>query len=523
MIRHKLWDLMGNPYCQRRGGTYYLRLRIPADLRPILGSQVMRSLRTGRPGEARTLAAGLVAAAPRWWAVLRAEVMAHFLGKSIDELTIEDISRANLARMTADLAAMPEEERERVYARMDELIRMHTTVTGWLEEDYRPARFALDLMQHGHTVGLNKALALAGSAQRRPDEQPSPTPLPAPVPVPAPAYAPSGKVHAKARLTLSELSEEFFESEGQGESSVKSHQSAFRHFADACGDKPVGRITEDDLVKFRKYCIKLPGKDGREQAARATVQKHLSHVKNLLAWAANPERRYLPSNPGVHIKPPKKPKGATNDGVRLAFDEAQLTRIFHCPLYTGHHRIQLKRRGPCLVREDRFYFFLCMYLTGARNDELPGADIYDLVDVPCLDLTRTGTKTPAGPRVVPILPELRATGFLTWARARLASGGRLFRGPHAVANWNNFPSRYLREIGVGDRLHSAYSLRHSHRQMLRGASLTDELIDKTFGHEGTKVGAGYGRGIVTLQEARAWLKGVRSSIDLSHLFVERGD
>ena len=182
--------------------------------------------------------------------------------------------------------------------------------------------------------------------------------------------------------------------------------------------------------------------------------------------------------------------------------------------------MQLKRSGPYLVREDRFFFFLCMYLAGARNDELPDAEIYDLTDIPCLDLRKTGTKTPAGPRVVPILPELRATGFLTWARARIASGGKLFRGKHAVANWNNFPSRYLRDIGVGDRLHSAYSLRHSHRQMLRGASLTDELIDKTFGHEGKKVGSNYGRGIVTVQEARAWLNGVRASIDLSHLYTE---
>ena len=74
--------------------------------------------------------------------------MAHILGKTLDELTAHDITRENSARMAADLETLTEEERKRVYARMDELIRMNIKVNGWLEEDYGPARFTLDLMQH---------------------------------------------------------------------------------------------------------------------------------------------------------------------------------------------------------------------------------------------------------------------------------------------------------------------------------------------------------------------------------------
>ena len=393
---------MANPYCQRRNGTYYLRLRVPVDLRPLLGTQMMRSLRTGRSAEARVLAASHVAAAPRWWAMLRTEAMADFLGKPLEQLTVHDLSHENLARMQAEMGSLAEADRTRLFERLNEMMRMTEVVVDWERRDFKAAQFAVELMMHGQNVGLNKALTLAGLGQHlRQSESNS-------------GATPAVKGHQKAKLTLSELSVEFFQSEKQGESSVKSYLSAFQHFVDACGDKAVGRITEDDLIRFRTYCLTLPGRDGREQAARSTVQKHLSHVKNLLSWAAMPEQRYIASNPGTHVRPPKKPKGATEDGVRYAFDEGQLTTIFKCPLYTGHQRTQLKLPGPFLVREDRFFFFLCMFLTGGRNDELPEAGIYDLTDIPCIDLRKTGTKTPAGPRVVPILPELQATGFLTW-------------------------------------------------------------------------------------------------------------
>jgi hypothetical protein len=64
-IRHHEREIMPNPYYQRRQGTYYLRLRIPTDMRAVLGVQIIRSLRTGRAEEARSLAAGMVSAAPR--------------------------------------------------------------------------------------------------------------------------------------------------------------------------------------------------------------------------------------------------------------------------------------------------------------------------------------------------------------------------------------------------------------------------------------------------------------------------
>lgn len=507
---------MPNPYCQKRRATWYVRLRIPNDLTGILGTQFVRSLGTGRSDEARALAASAAGAAPRIWDMLRVEAMAKVLGKPVSELTVDDVRKANWPRISADYDLLDEAGREALRKRMGEIFREATTARNDTRREVESARTFLELFRHGKEVGYERALTLMGTAAAPRAEAPVPSPA---LPADAAPAKPAAR-HKRARQTLTELSDEFFASESQGEKSRISYLAALKTFERVVGPKAISNVTEDDLVKFREELLKQRGRDGRDKAARATVQKNLGHVKAMLRWAAMPGRRYLPTDPGRDVHLPKKPKGATEDGMRLAFDEAQLGTIFSSPLYVGHmNHMRWSEPGPYIVREDRHFFFLAMYLTGARNEELPGATLYDLAGIECLDLRKTGKKTPAGPRLVPILPELRATGFADWANARIAAGGKLFRGPEAVARWGVFPSQYLRAIGVGDRLHSAYSLRHSHRQMLRGSGLSDELADKTFGHEGPRTGRKYGKGIVTRQEAETWLATVRCPVDMSHLGV----
>lgn len=514
---------MPNPYCQKRGATWYLRIRVPVDLRDVVGSHLIRSLSTGRADEARVLAAALVARAPSWWGVLRQVAMGLMLGKPIEELTAEDLRKENLPALLADFEQLTAEERKVLAEKLEELHKASFFKLKREQSDLRTAELGLEMMRdaahRGHARGLERAFEIAGgrgAAVAPAEEAPAAPPQSLPV-------ARKVKSDPRATMRLLELAEAengYFATNPMSEKTRVSYRAAFEQFERCVGIRAIRNITEDDLLEFRMKLEAQKGRDGREKAAIATVQKNLGHVKALLKWAYMPPQRLIPVDPGRDVLGPKKPKGATTEGVRLAFTEQQLATIFASPLFTGCRRPFWAKPGPIVEREDRFYFLLCMFLTGARNEELPGAEIYDLGDIPCLDLRKTASKTLAAPRVVPLLPELIATGFLSWARNRLRSGGDLFQGPRAIVKWTDWPSRYLRDIGVGDQLHSAYSLRHSHRQMLRGSGLSDELIDKSFGHEGLKVGSGYGGGVMTRQEAEAWLRAVKCPIDLSHLCVE---
>jgi len=511
---------MPNPYCQKRRSSWYLRLRVPTDLRGVLGTHIIRSLGTGRAGEARALAAAMAARANLWWDVLRRSCMAHVLGKPIDQLTGADMRRENLAALGADFDRLDADGRRELYEKMKALLKTVFMERNAERENLQAAEIALEMMRdaarRGYARGLERAIELGGrQADARADAPSVEAPhLPA-------AQRPKNDPRATMRLQeLAEAADGYFASAEIGPKGRGSYLHAFGQFEKMVGVRAVRNVTEDDLLAYRIKLEGQAGRDGRAKAARATVQKNLGHVKAILRWAYVPPQRLIANDPGRDIMGPKKPKAATMDGVRLAFGESELTTIFRSPLFTGCRRPFWHQPGPVVDREDRFYFFLAMYLTGARNMELPGAGIYDLSGIPCLDLRATATKTSAAPRIVPLLPELVRTGFLDWATARLKRRGKLFLGPTAPVKWGDFPSRYLRRIGVGDAVHTAYSLRHSHRQMLRGSGLSDELIDKSFGHEGIKVGSRYGSGVMTRQEAEAWLRAVKCSIDLSHLFVK---
>lgn len=509
---------MPTPYCQKRRSSWYLRLRVPADLRGVLGAQVIRSLGTGRASEARALAAGMAGRANLWWTVRRHACMALILGKPIDQLTGADLRRENGPAMVADFERLDADGRRALHKKLNELLAATFMEMKAEEANRRTAEMVLEIMRdsgrRGYTRGLERAIELSAGQPHALAEAP-PTEA-----APAPQRAKSDPRAAMRLRELAEAEKGYFAAVEIGPKTRISYLTAFAQFEDMVGVRAVRNVTEDDLLSYRVKLEAQKGRDGREKAARATVQKNLGHIKAILRWAFLPPQRLIPSDPGRDVMGPRKPKGATQDGLRLAFGEPELTTIFNSPLFTGCRRPFWHKPGPIVEREDRLYFFLVMYLAGTRNTELPGAGIYDLAGIPCLDLRDTARKTRSAPRVVPLLPELVRTGFLDWATARPKRGGKLFQGPAAIVKWTTFPSRYLRSIGVGDTLRTAYSLRHSHRQMLRGSGLADELIDKSFGHEGLKVGSRYGPGIMTRQEAETWLQAVKCPIDLSHLYVK---
>ncbi len=159
------------------------------------------------------------------------------------------------------------------------------------------------------------------------------------------------------------------------------------------------------------------------------------------------------------------------------------------------------------------WFLAIAALTGARTEEIAAApaELVKLGEVWCLDLRQVGTKTRAAPRLVPLLPDLIRLGLPDWAKRQAALGRRLVQpGPEArsAAAWSKCLNRIINKLVADAPDLVLYSLRHSFRQMLRGANIGDELANKIFGHETGTVGAGYGKDLST-QEAELVARSVR--------------
>lgn len=499
---------MSTPYAVRRHRTWYLRLRVPRDLSPALGQHVVRSLGTSCPREARAAAALHAGAAPNWWTVLRTQAMARVLGKSIEEIRIEDLTRANLDRLARDVASLDDAEKRRLRDHLDEILDRADEDRRHMTKDVELVRLQVKMFSRGREAALME-VARSGNGAHHHE-------------APRAREAPARAAHdPRLGLALTDLAEPYFADRGMGESARISNMKAFRDFEALVGKKGIGAITPADLDSYKRWLLAQPGRAGRDGAATGTVVKKLNHVRAVLTWAAE-DAGILAETPGARVKPPREPRHSRAEPKRLPFDEPALVRIFFSPLYTGCEGPRfLAKPGPCEAPADRRFFFLCMLLTGARTEELPGAVLTDIGGVTCLDVRDTATKTQAARRLMPILPELRRTGFVAWAKARIAAGGKLFRGEDCPADWSQWTGRYLKALGVSDRFHVPYSLRHNFRLMLRAGNLNTETANRVFGHEEGVVSEEYGKVPLAAAEAKAVLRCVRAPIDLGHLFVIR--
>lgn len=507
---------MPSPYIITRHRTHYLRLRVPTDLAPLLGTHLTRTLGTQDRREALAAAATLAGAAPGWWCMLRASAMASLRGIPLADLTPDDLTRwarEDRAALTADMDRLTPDDRRRLRDHLASLCAAGAAEVREGRHRVEALRLGLEIHASGRERGMLQALEAYGrGAGSAPAVQTTPPAAPAP-------SAPLPEADPRRALPLSRLAPDYYAHRGQGESSRISHDQAIRDFEAVVGNRGIGTITAADVARYADWLRQQPGRSGRESASVATITKSLGHIRGILKWAAE-DAAILDESPGARVRPPREGRRGAAEPRRLPFDTHTLARIFGSPMYTGCQRGRYAEPGPCIAPADRRYFLLAMLLTGARTEELPGATLRELDGgIVCLDLTETARKTAAGARLVPILPALRRTGFLAWARERLASGGTLFRGEGCPADWAQWSGRYLGALGVTDQLHTPYSLRHNFRIMLREANLNSDVANKVFGHESEGAGRHYGRVLLTAKEAAVVAREVRPTVDLSHLYL----
>jgi integrase len=164
--------------------------------------------------------------------------------------------------------------------------------------------------------------------------------------------------------------------------------------------------------------------------------------------------------------------------------------------------------------------------TGARLGELLLLRPHDVQisgGIDFINITAEGgrrLKTDNSRRCVPIHGQLRALGFVDWARS---NGGGLFAdllpadpGAQLSKNASRDLMRFSRAVGVTDKLKTFHSFRHLFKDMCREAGVEEAVADALTGHAGGGIGRRYGPGFSLTVLAAAVAK-MRWPVDLTHL------
>ncbi|HVJ52417.1 MAG TPA: DUF6538 domain-containing protein [Aliidongia sp.] len=498
--------MTGIPYVVRRRQQLYLRVRIPADIAARTGKAFFtRSLQTANPRLARAEAARLLAELHGQWQTARGRNekmkvplphgdISHF------KFTAED--RATL-QAKAETAAERAELTRRLIAMLERLVPGDPRIAA------ARARYQADLYGRDSSIvqsaQLHLAAQLADAVRTLKPEQ---------------ARSP---LAAEAKEPWSAQAEKFFaDRPSVGHAARTSYEQAFRELTGLIGAKALVDVAKSDIKGFADHLRDRPiNRAGQRQMSRASILKLLGNLKAYFGWAVS--SGLLAVNPAEGVQPrseTREERDGKND--RRAFTRAELATLFDSALFVGcHSHSRRSKPGRNVLRDEPYWFWLISLLTGARTEEvadLPSA-LVDVGGITCLDF-RHATKTSAGPRLIPILPDLRHLGIIEWATEQARRGRGLLQGPNAYADWSKWSNRYLDSIGLDDPALVTYSLRHNFRQQLRAANLHPEIIDKVFGHEGDSVGAGYGRDL-SPEEAKLVIQKVKSPVLLDHLNQRR--
>jgi len=539
---------MGKPYLFKRGSRWYSRIRVPQDLRPFLGEQIVQTLRTENFHLARKKIIRKLEKFAILWDELRIRAQTmdhnqkdtnlrlHFFERlqqlerdsSLDEAVEITLTKAEARALLQE--ARPDQVRPQYPAAIApgpaqfvaEVLAHLTRVLHGGQQP--PSHVPLTTNPTGAiTPQQSDALIGALATTFAPPQAAHSTHQPAQKKRRGPSWPVPGEDNGDPRRwqRLPELLEAYFGCRDLSEKTKVSTAAAIRDFDALVHGRPIGEITPQNLSLYKQTIMARPGRVGRAQAAPATVQKLLNHVRCVLSWATD-EEAIITDNPGAKVRPPpQRRKAQVEDAKRRAFSREMQTHLFASPLFTGCiSRDRLTTKGEYVYREDTFYFFLCSYLTGARTSELPGSEVFKHGETWCLDLRQTGTKTGAAKRIVPILPALEKTGFVDWALARQKTG-ELFKGKRVPQTWSRVANYYLEQIGLKDRYHVAYSLRHCFKQMLRTSNLNTELANRIFGHSSNFVGEQYGIEYLSEADAALAVKAIKPPISLEHLYVKK--
>ena len=263
-----------------------------------------------------------------------------------------------------------------------------------------------------------------------------------------------------------------------------------------------------------------------------TANSYMSAFVSLLNYAV--AEGLIAKNPATGLR-------LASDGVRrkdkrLPFTVANLQAIFAAPLYTGclDDEAGYNRPGPNRPRRGRFWVPLVSLYSGMRLNEIcqlteDDITVEDGTDIILIRSDEDGVKrvkTAAGHRFIPIHPELKRLGFLDHVaavRAKQPAKARLFPELTTAStgyisdNFSKWFANFLDKVEIKDNRKNFHSFRHTFRDGLREAEISQERVRELGGWSSGSTEDDYGSGMRPSTLAQEVAKVRYEGLDLTEL------
>lgn len=169
--------------------------------------------------------------------------------------------------------------------------------------------------------------------------------------------------------------------------------------------------------------------------ASPTISRHLTTIKNIMAFAGNEGNKAVFTPEITNLVPPDKRSDAEKRSV-YTFEDAQ--KVFNHHLWQGcKSKARRHTAGDLIIKDHHYWINLLLVYTGARRSEIAGllqSDIDNEDGIPFLNIRENhlrGLKNRFSHRRVPLHPHIIELGFLDFvAKKRKASELVLF--PEAI-------------------------------------------------------------------------------------------
>ena len=263
-----------------------------------------------------------------------------------------------------------------------------------------------------------------------------------------------------------------------------------------------------------------------------TANSYMSAFVSLLNYAV--AEGLIAKNPATGLR-------LASDGVRrkdkrLPFTVANLQAIFAAPLYTGclDDEAGYNRPGPNRPHRGRFWVPLVSLYSGMRLNEIcqlteDDITVEDGTDIILIRSDEDGVKrvkTAAGHRFIPIHPELKRLGFLDHVaavRAKQPAKARLFPELTTAStgyisdNFSKWFANFLDKVEIKDNRKNFHSFRHTFRDGLREAEISQERVRELGGWSSGSTEDDYGSGTRPSTLAQEVAKVRYEGLDLTEL------
>ena len=337
-------------------------------------------------------------------------------------------------------------------------------------------------------------------------------------------------LHPDSKKPFHALTERFMEQKRLSEKGQKDRRTAFNNLRHVVGDKPIHKITVNDIIAFKDFVAEQKGKHGRDDANYKTVDKKLSFLRVFFEWA-KAERNLIADNPVTISANPSREEREAEEENKRPFTADELERIFHSPLFVGCKSLRrIHDTGTVLCRNEKFWFPIVGLYTGCRLNEIQQLEMTDIIQHEgrwCVDISRESqfgrkktTKNKASIRRVPLHADLTKMGFMDYWKDRQgkAKDGLLFP---KYGYGKMFNETLLRvRLGIKEPDISFHSLRHNFKDVAANAAPeSDSVVSRLLGHSQSDMTAKYGTRQHLTGKQMAVIDRMRFPISMAHLFI----